>query len=170
MTKLQVSFHSEVCPRISRSWWGWERPELLVVNPKVWFPQRLCMYSKVCFLWQQFYKPNNVTSWRQQRKQSLSTPSYNKIGQIQRCGIHDYMKALWNWQRNSTLNRARHDGKQRHHKHFPADTPCKHWKSYGEVPTIHGSLAAGNEHTNVSGWSSFSSSHRNNGCIWHQKE
>ena len=73
----------------------------------------------------------NVTSWRQQRKQSLSAPSYNKTSynkraQIQMCGIHDYMKALWNWQRNSTFNRASHDGKQRHHKYFPADTPCQH--------------------------------------------
>ena len=35
-----------------------------------------------------FYKPNNVTSWRQQRKQILSSPSCNKSGQTTRCGIH----------------------------------------------------------------------------------
>ena len=58
------------------------------------------MYSKLCFLWQHFYRPNNVTSWRQQRKQSLSPRSYDKRGQTLRCGKH-CMKALWNWQPNS---------------------------------------------------------------------
>ena len=54
--------------------------------------------------------------------QSLSSSTDNKRGQTQRCGTHDYMKALSNWQRNLIFNRASHDGKQRHRKHFSADT------------------------------------------------
>ena len=66
-----------------------------------------------------FYKPNNVTLWRQQRKQSLSSPSYNKRGQIQGCGMH-CMKALWNWQRNLKFYRGSRAGKQTHcAKMFP---------------------------------------------------
>ena len=57
-----------------------------------------------------------------------------------------YMKVLWNWQRNSKFNRASRSGKQRDREQFPTDTPCQYWKRALDLPTIHGPLAAGNEH------------------------
>ena len=80
----------------------------------------------------QNYKSNNVTSWRQQKKQSLSSPSYSKRGQVQRCGIR-YMKALWTWQQYSKFNRTSHAGKQRHREKVPADTPYQYWNMAVQV-------------------------------------
>ena len=49
-------------------------------------------------------------------------------------GLH-YMKALWNWQRNSKFNRASRAGKQSHCENVPADTPFQYWKRAMYLPT-----------------------------------
>ena len=124
MTKLQVSFHSEICSRISGNWWGGklESPELLVVNSKVWFHYHIgndCAWTPKSA--SSDNKPNNVTS---RVKDAVTVISHlqHESADPKVWNTWLYEKTLWNWQRNVTFNRASHGGKQRHCKHFSADT------------------------------------------------
>ena len=52
----------------------------------------------------------------------------------------NYMKALWNWQRNSKFNRASRAGKQKHRENIPTDTLLS-VQEEDDVPTNHALMA-----------------------------
>ena len=75
----------------------------------------------------------------------MSVPRWPRSGRywaniVWLSGLYHYMKALWNWQRNSKFNRASRAGKQRHRENCPADNPLL-VQEESDVPTIHSLMA-----------------------------
>ena len=117
-----------------------------------------------------FYKPNNVTSWRHQRKQIVSSPSCNKSGQITRCGIH-YRRhcgiggEIWSSTEQSVLEN-KYTAKM-----FPLTHHVSTWR--GQFTNQSWTICCRKwtrdcQWLHVTTW--LSTSHGNNWCIWPQKE
>ena len=100
---IQVSFYScSLCSRVSGSWWGWQSPELFVVNPRVLFHHHIgkdwaCIAKSAS-------SDNNSTSQTMWPCGGSKGSSHGHLPaitsecrsiEIQSCGTHDYMKVLW---------------------------------------------------------------------------